>query len=196
MSASRYAYMGGFDGTSNVLAGQLFGVPVRGTHAHAFVSSFRGRDDLPSDTMLVRLPRSCSVCGAHALQRHAVDGSASDLWAKVCAYRPLVKGGMNTNEGELVAFTGAESLILTLASLTVKAYALAFPTAFLALIDTYHTLHSGLVNFAVVALALNDFGYKAIGARRLALTHRLRRARHSTRLGRSRLPLHCFPRLL
>ena len=32
--------MGGFNATSNVLAGQLYHVPVAGTHAHAFVSSF------------------------------------------------------------------------------------------------------------------------------------------------------------
>ncbi|KAL9671663.1 hypothetical protein QQ045_009233 [Rhodiola kirilowii] len=40
MSASKYCYMGGFDATSNVAAGQKFGIPLRGTHSHAFVSSF------------------------------------------------------------------------------------------------------------------------------------------------------------
>lgn len=37
---ARAAVVGGCTGTSNVLTGQLFGIPVKGTHAHSWVMSF------------------------------------------------------------------------------------------------------------------------------------------------------------
>ncbi|MBN1817042.1 MAG: nicotinate phosphoribosyltransferase [Sedimentisphaerales bacterium] len=40
LAAARAAYVGGCPGTSNVLAGRLFDIPIKGTHAHSWVMSF------------------------------------------------------------------------------------------------------------------------------------------------------------
>lgn len=132
VTASRCAHIGGFHGTSNVLAGQLHNIPVRGTMAHAFVTSFSGLDDITDPTIYSkRLSSNVNLV-------EFVRDSRRNL------------GAMQTNEGELAAFT---------------AYALAFPKSFLALVDTYDTLASGVPNFLVVARALGRCGYAAIGIR-------------------------------
>jgi nicotinate phosphoribosyltransferase len=45
LAASRAAYVGGCAATSNVLAGKLFDIPVKGTHAHSWVMSFDSEPD-------------------------------------------------------------------------------------------------------------------------------------------------------
>ena len=45
ISASRAAFIGGCAATSNVLAGKIFGIPVRGTHAHSWVLAFDREPD-------------------------------------------------------------------------------------------------------------------------------------------------------
>jgi len=40
VAATRAAWIGGCSGTSNLMAGKLLGIPVRGTHAHSWVMAF------------------------------------------------------------------------------------------------------------------------------------------------------------
>ncbi|XP_068094006.1 nicotinate phosphoribosyltransferase isoform X2 [Hyperolius riggenbachi] len=138
LSASKYSYVGGFDSTSNVLAGKLFGLPVAGTVAHSYVSSF-----------------SCLEEVQHKVLRRAgseeeVDFlSLSQLWlGEVCQLLKIPQQSINL--GELAAFVS---------------YAIAFPLSFLVVVDTYNVLMSGIPSFCAVALALHQLGYKAVGVR-------------------------------
>ena len=55
--------IGGCIGTSNVLAGQMFDVPVKGTHAHSWIMSFPDELHGISKPMqiCIRPPASCLV---------------------------------------------------------------------------------------------------------------------------------------
>ena len=45
MAVARSAYIAGFAGTSNVLAGKTWGIPISGTMAHSFVTAFESETD-------------------------------------------------------------------------------------------------------------------------------------------------------
>ena len=139
LSASKYAYVGGFDGTSNVLAGKLFNIPVKGTHAHAYVMSFTGAEDLANAE----------------IKQKTEDYVEEKFYEKCLEWRTKLAAHLKimqdeAHDGELAAFAS---------------YAIAFPDEFLALIDTYDVSRSGILNFAAVAMALHDLGYRALGVR-------------------------------
>lgn len=54
---TRAAYIGGFDATSNVRAGKLFGIPISGTHAHALVQAYM--NDYDAFTAYAQTHRDC-----------------------------------------------------------------------------------------------------------------------------------------
>lgn len=136
ISASKYSVIGGFDGTSNVLAGKMFDLSVAGTHGHAYIMSYITFADLPSTTIASPTDKTVQIEFKNlVLQKRLL---FEDL------------GFCKTNEGELAAFVS---------------YAQAFPNGFLALVDTYDTLSSGVKNFVCVSLALIDIGYAPRGIR-------------------------------
>ena len=61
LTASRAAYIGGCDSTSNMLAGKIFGIPLQGTHSHSWVMVFDDEQEsfkvfaqhLPSHTVFL-----------------------------------------------------------------------------------------------------------------------------------------------
>ncbi|KAK6490416.1 nicotinate phosphoribosyltransferase isoform X3 [Huso huso] len=139
LSASRYSYIGGFDMTSNMLAGQLFGIPVSGTMAHSYITSFSSLEEVWHRTLAPALG----------------EGPALDLVSLSQAWLPQVCSLLQVthsevNEGELAAFIS---------------YALAFPRNFLVLLDSYSVMRSGVLNFCAVALALCQLHYQPIGVR-------------------------------
>ncbi len=58
ISASRASFVGGCNSTSNVLAGKLFNIPVKGTHAHSWVTSF-DCELIAFETFARIMPKGC-----------------------------------------------------------------------------------------------------------------------------------------
>lgn len=110
VSFGMFTFLGGFDGTSNVLAGKLFNIPVKGTHAHAYITSFNDFSEL-----------------RNVLLEPKTGGHPQDLLQLSLQWRtkllPLFNvTSISASEGELAALVS---------------FAIAFPNQFMALVDTY-----------------------------------------------------------
>ncbi len=98
VTVARAAYIGGCVGTSNVLGGQLYGIPVMGTHAHSWVMSFD--NELASFRAYAEaMPNNCIllVDTYNTLQgvRHAVE------IAKLLQERGHKLAGIRLDSGDL-----------------------------------------------------------------------------------------------
>ena len=118
LSASKYAYVGGFDATSNVLAGKLYGIPVKGTHAHSFVMSYSSTEDLKDQR--VQTLHDKTKAGSDVVAGEEFIHKCLMYQEKMADIFKVIRS--EANQGELAAFI---------------AYAVSFPDSFLALIDTY-----------------------------------------------------------
>eukprot|EP00934_Nitzschia_sp_Nitz4_P006113 Nitzschia sp. Nitz4//scaffold148_size54725//52367//53995//NITZ4_006667-RA/size54725-processed-gene-0.81-mRNA-1//1//CDS//3329536775//6103//frame0 len=89
-SASKYSYLGGFVGTSNVQAGKEFGIPISGTQAHSFVQSFTSLEEVESMTLFhqekqVKEPFLPAVL-KHRTTSLSNDGELAAFVAYACAF--------------------------------------------------------------------------------------------------------------
>ncbi len=102
ISASRAAYLAGCAATSNVLAGRLFGIPVRGTHAHSWIMCFESELDAFQAYAQV-MPNNCIflVDTYDSLEgvRHAIQVGQ---WLRQQGYRLV---GIRLDSGDLAALS-------------------------------------------------------------------------------------------
>lgn len=105
LKVARSSYLAGFEGTSNVMGGRDYGIPVSGTMAHSFVTSFEEESDafrafantFPDSTVLLidtydtieGAKKAAAVAGELAEQGHGLvgvrldSGDMADLSKKV-----------------------------------------------------------------------------------------------------------------
>jgi len=80
MKVARSTYLAGFTGTSNVLAGREYGIPISGTMAHSFVQAFGSEleafsvfaDTFPDSTVLL-IDTYDTIAGARAAVKVALE---------------------------------------------------------------------------------------------------------------------------
>ena len=151
LSASKYAFLGGFDGTSNVLAGKMYGIPVVGTHAHSFIMSYSSLNEVPQkvesrfNESLIAAIRNVRI--VHLIEIHILNRLR--FFSSFSQNLKSLKTGKDVNFMELCIRCRAElakllNLLLNQSNegefASFIAYAIAFPNKFIALVDTYDAL--------------------------------------------------------
>lgn len=150
-TASRNAYIGGFDATSNVLASLLLRIPASGTMSHSYIMSKSdipniARDDMSRHEFLLNKltgeQENFTLCCLD------VQDDFNEKHLNSHIQQTIDKGSGRLSE--LRAFID---------------FACIYPENFLVLVDTYDAIKIGLINFCIVAITLSKFGYKPVGIR-------------------------------
>ena len=98
---ARAAMFGGCVGTSNVLAGQMFDVPVMGTHAHSWIMSFP--DEYTAfKTYAEMYPDNCTLLvDTYDTLKSGVPNAIRVFQEFKDAGKPLIKYGIRLDSGDL-----------------------------------------------------------------------------------------------
>ena len=98
---ARAAMIGGCVGTSNVLAGQMFDVPVTGTHAHSWIMSFP--DEYTAfKTYAEMYPDNCTLLvDTYDTLKSGVPNAIRVFQEFKDAGKPLIKYGIRLDSGDL-----------------------------------------------------------------------------------------------
>ena len=98
---ARAAMIGGCVGTSNVLAGQMFDVPVMGTHAHSWIMSFP--DEYTAfKTYAEMYPDNCTLLvDTYDTLKSGVPNAIRVFQEFKDAGKPLIKDGIRLDSGDL-----------------------------------------------------------------------------------------------
>lgn len=98
---ARAAMIGGCVGTSNVLAGQMFDVPVMGTHAHSWIMSFP--DEYTAfKTYAEMYPDNCTLLvDTYDTLKSGVPNAIRIFQEFKDAGKPLIKYGIRLDSGDL-----------------------------------------------------------------------------------------------
>lgn len=132
----------------------MFNIPVKGTHAHAYITSFSGFDEVVNR----ELPHRDS--GTKKIQifinnfdlDNCATGASADMLELAMNHRKNLSSVLRistaeANDGELAAMVS---------------FAIAFPNGFMALVDTYDTKRLyfyAFFCFKILSLNKNDFSF-------------------------------------
>ncbi|MFW6678854.1 nicotinate phosphoribosyltransferase [Lacrimispora sp. AGF001] len=144
---ARAAMIGGCVGTSNVLAGKMFNVPVKGTHAHSWIMSFP--DELTAFRSYAKLyPKACILLvDTYDTLKSGVPNAIQVFKEMKEANIPLTSYGIRLDSGDLAYLSKKAKKMLTEAG---------FPDA---IISASNDLDETLINsLKIQGATINSWG--------------------------------------